>query len=596
MMVRVLASCLLGLLLMMALLISASAQAARPLTLLNQAGEPVQRLTDGDLVRLALQMPQAVQEAMTVTFYLDEEANHIGDCQIPAGRQSCTTPPTGALGWYWDNAQQVKPERTIYATVQRRLITFLTVTVQPRPVVMVHGFGASYTTWDAYLGPSGYLARMGLQGYAVGDGQVTGTMHTGNLLKPRIKTNTIAQNAAILAEYIANVKAETGAEQVDLIGHSMGGLIARYYIDRIMEQRDVAQLIMLGTPNGGSDCAILAGSLNLYQPAALELRSSYVRNVFNPQITERREVPFYIFAGTPIQRRLLSPCSATPNDLVVSLASAAAIPAELVEVPILHTELNTSESLFADYVAPLLRKPGSEFTNRGEQISPALSADEDLVQFSRIYTGVVTSEEGNEHVIHIDNDVAVASFGLYDPSRSLTVTVRGASGNVIVLEPDTHGLTIIDDPASLLYLGYGFENPRPGPWRVTVRPTKRTPPLGTEYAIIAHYVGGAAIEARLSNQLPGVGEQVELTATLQLGEEALPLDSAQVILHRPDGWSELIQASANAFGIAATFAPEEPGIYGVDVTLSSDLPDGAVVERTTFLAFEAFTAPPARRE
>ena len=131
---------------------------------------------------------------------------------------------------------------------------------------------------------------------------------------------------------------------------------------------------------------------------------------------------------------------------------------------------------------------------------------------------------------------------------------------------------------------------------MTVRPTNRTPPLGAEYAVIAHYVGGASIDARLSNQLPGIGEQVELTATLTLGEEALPLDSAEVILHRPDGWSERIQFSERASGIEASLQPEGPGVYGVDITMSSASPDGAVVERSIFLAFEAFTEPPARRQ
>jgi hypothetical protein len=430
----------------------------------------------------------------------------------------------------------------------------------------------------------------------VGDGQVTGTMHTGNLLNPTARTNTIAGNAAALGEYIRNVKVETGAEQVDLIVHSMGGLISRYYIDRLMGQRDVAQLIMLGTPNGGSDCTLLPGSLGMYQPAGLELRSSYIRHVFNPQITETSDVPFYIFAGTPIQLGLLSPCSDTPNDMVVSLESAAAFPAELVEVPFLHIDLTNSEELFSNYVAPLLRKPGSEFTSRGEQPGGRIGTENNVVQFSRIYTGVVESTQGNTHTINIDNEVAVASFGLLDPSRTLTVTVRGASGNVIVLDPVRNGLTIIDDPESLVYLGYGFENPNPGAWQVTVRPTQRTPPQGAEYAIVAHYAGGATIEAELSNYLPGLGEEVVLTATLQLGNEPLVITTAQVVLHHPDGRSELIQFSESETGIAASWQLQQPGVYGVDLNMGSVLPDGAVVERSTYLAFEAFDDPPEIRQ
>ena len=503
-MIRVLASGVLAVVLVCVLLRTTAGQTTPQLRLLNQAGEAVTRLTDGDHVRLVVEALDAVQETTTISFYLDGGEQPIGVCQVPTGQRACLTGPIGTLGWYWDDQGQIVPERTIYATAQR-FVAGTKVGVRPRPVVMVHGFGSNYSAWSDYLGPAGYLARIGLPGYAVGDGQAAGAMRTGDLLRPKATTNTIAQNAAVLAEYIAQVKEETGAEQVDLVAHSMGGLIARYYIDRLMEQPDVAQLIMLGTPNGGSDCALLLGAINLYEPAALELRSDYVRSVFNAQITERSGVPFYMFAGTPVLPQLLSPCSLTPNDLVVSLESASAIPSVLAEVPILHIELNSSEELFDEYVAPLLRKTADAFAARAAETSPASASDTAPVQFSRVFTGMVQREAGSEHVIQIDSNVAVASFGLYDPSRSVTVTVHGASGNVIALDAAKNGLTVIDDPASLLYLGYGFQNPRPGPWRVTVQATTRTPPTGVEYAIVAHYVGGATIAAALSSHVPGVG-------------------------------------------------------------------------------------------
>lgn len=598
-MTRVFASCLLGLMLVLLLIFTASAQVLYRVSIINRAGDAITTLADGDLVQLSIELSQGVQEPATISFYLDRETHHLADCQIPAGERRCITAPVSTLGWYWNEDQEVEPVRNVYAInyveTGWQHVASQEIVVHSRPVVLVHGFGSSAIAWEDYLGPSGYLALMGLRGYAVGDGQVTGTMYTGRLLNPPLKTNTIAGNAAALGEYIANIKAKTGAEQVDLIAHSMGGLISRYYIDRLMEQRDVAQLIMLGTPNGGSDCALLIGSLGMYQPAGLELRSSYIRNVFNPQITETRDVPFHLFAGTPIRHGLLSPCSAIPNDMVVSLDSAAAFPAELVEVPVLHTELTNSEELFINYVALLLRRSGSEFVSTADQAVQRSETEENAIQFSQVYTGMVTNAQGNIHTIHIDNDVAVASFGLYDPSRTLTVTVRGASGNVITLTPEAHGLTVVNDPATLFYLGYGFANPNPGPWQVTVHPTHRTPPLGTQYALMANYMGGASIEASLSNHLPGVAEEVELTATLRLGDDTLPITIARVVLLDPDGYAEAIPLVVSDTGIEASLQPEQAGIYGLDVSLRSQLPDGAVVERSAYLAFEAFDDPPEIR-
>lgn len=598
-MTRMLAALLLGAVIVMLASSAVSAQRSPEVTLLNQAGDAITALTDGDLVRVYVAVAQSVNEAATFSVHLDRAANRLVDCQIPAGARNCTTAPVGTLGWYWDDGK-VQPERTIHlanAALARWLpVASVDFNVRPRPVVMVHGFGSDYTVWLSYLGPSGFLALTGLKGYAVGDGQVEGTMHTGNLLNPTARTNTIAGNAAALAEYIDNVKAVTGAEQVDLVVHSMGGLISRYYIDRLMGERDVAQLIMLGTPNGGSNCALMIGSLGLYQPAGLELREDYIRNVFNVQITEQHGIPFYNFAGTPIQQRLLSPCSKVPNDLVVSLDSAALAPVELVEVPILHIDLTISQELYAKHVAPLLRKSGADFAAQEAQPTPRIDADDTPVQYSQIYTGVVTNAEGNTHVIDIDRNVAVASFGLYDPSRTLTVTVRGASGNVIALTPDRNGLTIVNDPESLIYLGYGFENPNPGPWQVTVHTTPRTPPLGTEYAIVAQYVGGAFIEAALSNQLPGLDEEVEITAEMVVGGETVPVESARVTIIRPGGALQELPTAPSGDGVIASFQPDAIGVYGVDLTLRAALPDGTIAERSTFLALEAFeVAPEVRR-
>lgn len=63
-------------------------------------------------------------------------------------------------------------------------------------------------------------------------------------------------NAQSAAEYlipaINNAKQITGALKVDIIAHSMGGLVARSYIQGELYQDDVDQFIMLGTPNAGA--------------------------------------------------------------------------------------------------------------------------------------------------------------------------------------------------------------------------------------------------------------------------------------------------------------------------------------------------------
>ena len=82
--------------------------------------------------------------------------------------------------------------------------------------------------------------------------------------------NNITAN--LLKEKIQEVKTITGASKVDIIAHSMGGLVARSYIEGSDYQNDVDQVVFLGTPHQGSvesylryEGAIFTGTLSWLQ-------------------------------------------------------------------------------------------------------------------------------------------------------------------------------------------------------------------------------------------------------------------------------------------------------------------------------------------
>ena len=62
----------------------------------------------------------------------------------------------------------------------------------------------------------------------------------------------VARGAADLGEHIERICAQTGHERVHVVGHSLGGLIARYHVQRQAGDRRVAALVTLGTPHQGS--------------------------------------------------------------------------------------------------------------------------------------------------------------------------------------------------------------------------------------------------------------------------------------------------------------------------------------------------------
>lgn len=62
----------------------------------------------------------------------------------------------------------------------------------------------------------------------------------------------VARGAADLGVQIERICEQTGQERVHVVGHSLGGLIARYHVQRQGGDRRVDSLVTLGTPHQGS--------------------------------------------------------------------------------------------------------------------------------------------------------------------------------------------------------------------------------------------------------------------------------------------------------------------------------------------------------
>ncbi|HSX97078.1 MAG TPA: alpha/beta fold hydrolase [Streptomyces sp.] len=71
-------------------------------------------------------------------------------------------------------------------------------------------------------------------------------------------TCDIRTAAELLGRHIEDICERTGQERVDIVGHSLGGLIARYYVQRLGGDLRVRTLVTLGTPHGGTLAVPLA--------------------------------------------------------------------------------------------------------------------------------------------------------------------------------------------------------------------------------------------------------------------------------------------------------------------------------------------------
>jgi Lipase (class 2) len=113
----------------------------------------------------------------------------------------------------------------------------------PDPVVLVHGTLANMD--DNWQTASPILVNHGYCVFAFNYG--------GSSASSIIQgTGDIAASAQQLAAFVSQVLAATGAAKVDLVGHSQGGMMPRYYLDNLGGAAKVATLVALAPSNYGT--------------------------------------------------------------------------------------------------------------------------------------------------------------------------------------------------------------------------------------------------------------------------------------------------------------------------------------------------------
>lgn len=137
------------------------------------------------------------------------------------------------------------------------------------PILLVHGVGCNAGIWS------------GLRGYL--EAHALGPVYALSYGPPLASIEHFADQ---LAQRIEAIRTRTGAAQVLLVGHSMGGLVARAYL-RQAGGAAVRKLITLGTPHEGSRHAWL-----MYGASLADMRpGSAFLTTLNTGIADAPAVP-----------------------------------------------------------------------------------------------------------------------------------------------------------------------------------------------------------------------------------------------------------------------------------------------------------------
>jgi len=115
----------------------------------------------------------------------------------------------------------------------------------PYPVILVPGtFESMVKNWST-LSP--YLKSQGYCVFALNYGATNGVYATA----------PVVESAKELAPFVDAVRASTGAKKVNLVGHSQGGMMPRYYMGFLGGAKNVNQLIGIAPSNHGTEGVIV---------------------------------------------------------------------------------------------------------------------------------------------------------------------------------------------------------------------------------------------------------------------------------------------------------------------------------------------------
>jgi triacylglycerol lipase len=209
--------------------------------------------------------------------------------------------------------------------IQRRKF-FESIDENHPPVLLIHG----------YFGTRGSMFM--LERRLNDDGVCVFSFNLGTL-----NVRDIRRSAFLIHRKIESILAQTPVKKIDILGHSMGGLIGLYYIKKLGGHEKVRKLVMLGTPLKGTWAALFGvATMGLFSTSAWQLLpgSAFLRDLElgpNP-----RSVQYYSITAD--------------RDWICPPASSTLEEASQMSVPLGHSSLVLSEEVYRHVLWALQQK------------------------------------------------------------------------------------------------------------------------------------------------------------------------------------------------------------------------------------------------
>jgi pimeloyl-ACP methyl ester carboxylesterase len=401
------------------------------------------------------------------------------------------------------------------------------------PVILVHGYFGEPADMAYFEQNLNYSRPVYSLDYAPGDCTL---FFGGGCAKGDIKGY-----ASTLSFYVDEVLRNEKARKVDLVVHSMGGLVSRWYAEMIGSQK-VRNLVMLGTPNHGSE--LFYERYRIFLPPLIPLiplidvglgkagKQMTPHSVFlnrlnlmeNGQESINGNVNYWLIGGnrSHLPRKWVLPGE---DDGWVSMDSLA-ITNTNVNGPrkyhLDHGELKENSEVLA-YIEGILQ--GNLPLQPATPETLGKAATENTLQEISLIRGTARQGEENRHNTVLDS-VYRAVFTLAFPAGEINFSLITPKGDVLDNSSPFYN-------SSAYLQTFDIQAPSTGNWTLIVR-GHNVSANGTEYSIFTFVETETTLFAGLQKYELLPGEEFYISANFS---SPLPVTGASVAaeINLPDG-------------------------------------------------------------
>ncbi|MBI1972961.1 alpha/beta fold hydrolase, partial [Candidatus Woesearchaeota archaeon] len=384
-----------------------------------------------------------------------------------------------------------------------------------------------------------------------------------------------------LAKQLEAATEKLGVAKVDVIAHSMGGLVTRRYMTSNLYPSNIRNFIMLGTPNAGAPIAA-SPVTNLARFFGL-IRGDDPKDTGRYQMHPRSTFLTHLNANFLTQGATINAIAGTKLNPVVLLAS----PSYLFRVT--DSIVPRSSVRLAGlncYSTPVTHSPqlGITYTNHQDTIDALVSilegrprllpscpesfsaAEQNTVQ-STVIHGTITSQQVLTLKTLPLNKPFTGMLNWTSAQGQLAlefISPQGVSINVSSYQNVlnvSYSTTTLEDQT---YEAFVFEQPSPGLWTIKVHAPSITAPTGFSFTLFAESTISLEVTTDKSSYKP----LDPLLLTAQLLNNSVPVLNARVtaFITKPD--TTIAQLQMFDDGLHNDGAPND-GVYGNQFTGTS---------------------------